>query len=117
MRNWKILLSGGAAGAINGLLGAGGGMVLVPLLSTNNDLKEEEVFPASVGIILPLCVVSLAVNAVHTPLPWKEALPYLIGSVPGGLLAGALGKHIPTKWLHRALGLIILWGGIRYLWP
>lgn len=92
-------------------------MVLVPLLSTNNDLKEEEVFPASVGIILPLCVVSLAVNAVHTPLPWKEALPYLIGSVPGGLLAGALGKHIPTKWLHRALGLIILWGGIRYLWP
>lgn len=117
MRNWKTLLAGGAAGAVNGLLGAGGGMVLVPLLSVGGDLQENQIFPASVAIILPLCIISLTVNALQAPLPWRDALPYLIGSIPGGLLAGALGKHIPTKWLHRALALVILWGGIRYLWP
>lgn len=116
MFHWKTVLSGGIAGAVNGLLGAGGGMVLVPLLSIGGDLKEDQIFPASVGIILPLCLVSLTVTGLHAPLPWTDALPYLLGSIPGGLLAGLLGKRIPTKWLHRALGLMILWGGTRYLW-
>ena len=117
MKNWKTILSGGAAGAVNGLLGAGGGMVLVPLLSAGGDLQQQEIFPSSVAMILPLCLVSLIVHALHTPLPWTEALPYLLGSIPGGALAGWLGKRIPTQWLHRTLGLIILWGGVRYLWP
>lgn len=116
MFHWKTVLSGGAAGAVNGLLGAGGGMVLVPLLNAGGDLRDDQVFPASVAIILPLCLVSLTVSGLQMPLPWLKALPYLLGSIPGGLLAGLWGKHIPTKWLHRALGLMILWGGFRYLW-
>lgn len=117
MISLRSILAGAFAGAVNGLLGAGGGMVLVPLLSAGGDLEERQLFPASVAIILPLCLISLAVTALHAPLPWKEALPYLLGALPGGLLAGALGKRIPTQWLHRGLGLMILWGGIRYLWP
>ncbi len=112
---FKSALAGGAAGAVNGLLGAGGGMVLVPLLEKSGELEEQEVFPASVAIILPLCIVSLSVTGFRDNLPWKEALPYLLGSIPGGILAGNLGKKIPVKWLHKALGIIILWGGVRYL--
>lgn len=116
MFSWKLGICGGIAGAINGLLGAGGGMILVPLLSRSKELEEEQIFPSSVSIILPLCIVSLSVSAMHGQIPWKEALPYLLGSVPGGLIAGILGRKISVKWLHRALGIIILWGGIRYLW-
>jgi len=32
-----------------------------------------------------------------------------------GLLAGKYGERIPAHWLHRGLGVLILWGGIRYL--
>lgn len=116
MFSWKAGLCGAIAGAVNGMLGAGGGMILVPLLQKWGDLEEEEVFPASVSIILPLCIVSLGVSSLHGPLPWREATPYLIGAVPGGLLAGLLGKKIRVKWLHRALGVIVIWGGVRYLW-
>lgn len=111
-----LLWGGIAAGTVNGLLGAGGGMLLVPLLSRRGALQEDEVFPSSVFIILPLCAVSLAVHALHEPLPWRQALPYLLGSIPGGLLAATLGRRIPSLWLHRALGVMILWGGMRYLW-
>ena len=112
---WKAGLCGAVAGAVNGLLGAGGGMILVPLLEKWGNLEENEVFPSSVAIILPLCIVSLAVSSLPKDLPWAAALPYLIGSIPGGLLAGFLGRKISIQWLHRALGVIILWGGIRYL--
>jgi len=111
----KIGIAGALAGAVTGLFGAGGGMVLVPLLGAVSELKEGEVFPTSVSVILPICIVSLAIGAGSTGLPFKEALPYLIGSTAGGLLAGFTGQKIPVKWLHRSLGLLILWGGIRYL--
>ena len=112
---WMYALPGAAAGAVNGLFGAGGGMVLVPLLTAMTDIDEENIFPASVSIILPICIVSLSFSAINGIFAWKEALPYLIGSAFGGLLAGLLGKRIPIKWLHRLLGVLILWGGVRYL--
>lgn len=108
-------VAGFAAGAVNGLFGAGGGMVLVPLLTALTDLEEDEIFPSSVCIILPICLVSLTVIALTTGLAFSQAVPYLIGSAAGGVLAGLLGKKIPTVWLHRALGILILWGGVRYL--
>lgn len=108
-------ISGTLAGGVNGLFGAGGGMVLVPLLTRLTPLEDKAVFPASVSVILPICLVSLGIRLLDAPIDWLTALPYLIGSVLGGVAAGIWGKHIPTLWLHRALGLLILWGGVRYL--
>ena len=107
-------IAGAAAGVVNGLFGAGGGMILVPLLTRLTDLNEQEIFPASISIILPMCVVTLSIQSGNG-LPWDAALPYLIGSAAGGVLAGLWGRKIPTVWLHRALGVLILWGGWRYL--
>ena len=110
-----LILAGGAAGGINGLFGAGGGMVLVPVLGQRTGLSEKEQFPASIAIIAPICVFSLLLS-----FPWQitfqQVLPYLLGSALGGVAAGLTGKHIPTIWLHRGLGILIVWGGIRYLW-
>lgn len=113
--NWCIILAGAAAGAVNGLFGAGGGMILVPLLGMAK-LEKDTVFPSSIAIILPICLVSLALGTGLGSLPWREATPYLLGSAAGGILAGAFGKRIPVVWLHRILGVLILWGGWRYLW-
>lgn len=114
-KNVGIVLSGAVAGAVNGLFGAGGGMVLVPLLTFFSDFEEEEIFPTSVSIILPICVVSLWMRSMNAPLPLEEALPYLIGSVFGGIIAGITANRIPIKWLHRGLGILILYGGVKYL--
>ena len=110
-----LILAGAAAGTVNGLFGAGGGMVLVPLLTWLTCIEPKALFPSSISIILPICLVSLTVAASKGALPWEAALPYLIGSAAGGILAGIWGKKIPVKWLHRGLGILILWGGFRYL--
>lgn len=111
----KTAIAGFCAGAVNGLFGAGGGMVLVPLLTLMTDLEDGEIFPSSVSIILPICIVSLTTGAMTQGLPIIQALPYLIGSIGGGILAGLTAKRIPVKWLHRILGALIVWGGVRYL--
>ena len=91
-------------------------MVLIPLLTRLTDLPEESLFPSSVCIIGPICLTSLVLLTRQQPMPVYAALPYLAGSILGGIAAGVWGRKIPTLWLHRCLGLLILWGGFRNLW-
>ena len=69
-----MALCGAAAGAVNGLLGAGGGMILVPLLVSLTDIDESAIFSTSVTIILPICVISLLLTQSGADINWREAL-------------------------------------------
>ena len=113
---WTFVAVGMCAGTLNGLFGTGGGMVLVPLLSTVTDLPEDQLFPSSIAILFPVCLISLLFSQGWEQFSLSVAAPYLIGSLIGGICAGLWGKKIPSIWLHRILGCMILWGGIRYLW-
>ena len=112
---WKCLLAGLAAGFVNGFFGAGGGMVLVPLLIWLVGLPDKLAFSSAISIILPLCVVSLVIYGRHDMLPLSDELPYLLGGAGGGVLAGLWFQKVPAKWLHLALGALILLGGVRLL--
>ncbi len=108
----SLILAGLLAGCVTGLFGAGGGLVLVPLLR-KSPLEKEALFSCSVAIILPVCLTVLS-RSFRMESLW-DAAPYLPGSALGGILGAKYGKRIPVKWLHRLLGIFILWGGIRYL--
>ena len=115
--HWGYALSGTAAGFVAGLFGAGGGMILIPLLNLTVKPDEDSLFPTSVCVMLPICVVAICADIVSNgPLPISAAWPYMLGGGIGGVLAGILAKKIPTLYLHRGLGALIIWGGIRYLW-
>ena len=109
----KYLIAGALAGILNGLFGAGGGLVLVPLLSRWVGLTEKQAFATSVAIILPLSLVSYTLFCLHGGNVWVKALPYLLGGILGGLLSAKLFQNIPTIWLHRLFGVLILYGGIK----
>ncbi|MDD3165512.1 MAG: sulfite exporter TauE/SafE family protein [Oscillospiraceae bacterium] len=114
-RTVLLALTGTLSGAANGLFGAGGGMIAVPLLGKLCRLDARAVFPTAMGIMLPTCMVSLSVYLLHGALDFPLALPYLAGGVLGGIGGGLLYPHIPTKWLHRGLGILIVYGGVRLL--
>ena len=88
-------LAGAAAGLANGLFGAGGGMLLVPLLSGACGVEERKAFATALCVMTPLCLVSLGVYALSGTL--------------------ALLKRVPVRMLHGVLALLIAWGGLR-LW-
>ncbi len=111
--SFRSAVSGGAAGLVNGLLGGGGGMLLVPLLSRWQKLGDRKAFATSVAVILPLCVLSSAIYLLRGQLELASALPYLLGGAVGGVLGGKLFKNVDMLWLRRGFALLILYAGAR----
>ena len=109
------LIAGLSAGIVNGIFGAAGGMVLIPMLQLLARVPEKSLFPMSVSIMLPVCVISLLLTAPISTWPWLQTAPYLVGSLAGGCIAGLWGNRIPQVWLHRIFGIMIIWGGFRYV--
>ncbi|HHT16657.1 MAG TPA: sulfite exporter TauE/SafE family protein [Papillibacter sp.] len=109
----KSALAGAAAGIVNGFFGAGGGMVLVPLLIGWIKMDQRKAFASSVFIILPLCAVSAVVYLLRTEFDFLRALPYLMGGLVGGFIGGKIFGKIPTALLHRLFGILLIIGGVR----
>lgn len=114
-KTFSLSMAAICAGTVTGILGAGGGMILAPLLSLIAD-EQHSAFSTSLLLMIPICAISLVIRLHAAPVPWPQAFIYLIGSGLGGIGAGFLGPRIPQKWLHRIFGMLVLWGGIRYLW-
>jgi len=112
-RTVKCIIAGGLAGILNGLFGAGGGLVLVPLLSGWLKLEEKQAFATSVAIILPLSIVSYALFCLQGGNVWADALPYVLGGIVGGWLSSRLFQRISAAWLHKLFSLLLFYGGIK----
>ncbi|MBP3313561.1 MAG: sulfite exporter TauE/SafE family protein [Oscillospiraceae bacterium] len=113
MKYWKFILSGVLTGFVNGLFGAGGGMLMVPLLTRFCGVEDKEAFATSLCIVLPISLVSLVVYALKGTLELQGALPYLLGGSLGGVVAGLSYKKVSATLLHKVLAVVILLGGIR----
>lgn len=60
MKKAKMFIFGILVGAVNSLLGAGGGMVAVPLLRQSG-LTQKQAQASSVAVILPLSLISAGI--------------------------------------------------------
>lgn len=114
MEKLKFILTGAIAGTLNGLFGAGGGMVVVPMLGRCG-LPAERSHATSIAVILPLSIVSSILYLTMGHIRLENALPYL----PLGLVGAVIGSRLLTKlkkvWLHRIFGVIVLYSAVRLI--
>ena len=101
-------------GIINGLLGAGGGMLAVPLLK-NEGLGQKEAHATSIALILPLSVISAVTYLLKGSVDLGDAVPYLLPGAIGAVLGAFLLGKISDKWLRKVFGVFMIWAGIRLL--
>ncbi len=109
----KLLLVGAAAGTANGLFGAGGGLIAVPLLIGWLKLPEKNAYATSLAIMVPISMVSLTVYFLRGGVAVTRVGWYLLGGAIGGALAGLLFRRIPVQWLRWAMAGFLLYGGIK----
>ena len=112
----KAACCGIFAGAANGLLGAGGGILLVPLFSRWLKLEQKICFATALSVMLPLAVVSaVSYFLFGVRAEFSVLWPYLLGGALGGFLGGKLMKKLPVRLLRIVFALLLVWGGIRSL--
>lgn len=114
MGQLKFILTGAAAGLLNGLFGAGGGMVVVPMLGKDG-LPAERAHATSIAVILPLSIASSVLYLSLGHLNLGQALPYIPLGLAGAWLGGLLLPRIKTVWLHRIFGVVVLYSAVRLL--
>lgn len=107
------ILAGALTGVINGLFGAGGGLILVPLLIRAVKLDTWRALPTSVAIILPMCAVSAVRYLSREQIGFWALLPYLAGGLAGGVIAGLTFDKFSAVWLRRILGAFIIYAGVK----
>lgn len=111
----KFIVIGALAGAVNGIFGAGAGMLLVPLLSHWGGLEYRRALATSVCIVLPMSLVSAFIYLRQDMPELTTLLPYLAGGLAGGFLGGRIFKKIPLAVIRRIFAAFIIYGGVRNL--
>lgn len=108
----KAALGFFAAGVVNGLFGAGGGMLAVPLLKSL-DFEQKDAHANSIAIILPLSVVSAILYAINGQIQLDKTLPFIPFGIVGAVCGTLLMRHISPKWLKRIFACFMIWAGVR----
>ncbi|MDD6175775.1 MAG: sulfite exporter TauE/SafE family protein [Firmicutes bacterium] len=114
-KSWACF-GGFAAGVINGLLGAAGGLAVVPALRKAGASVRQS-HATSVAVILPVSILSAVLYLHGGRFSFSDALPYLPGGVLGAAFGAWLLPKLPADLLRRIFGGFMLWAAIRLLKP
>lgn len=114
----SLLLLGGAAGFVNGLLGTGGGIILLfggLLLGKREKTDTRDLFAGTALVTMLLSTVSALLYFGHGKIDTAGLSPYLLPAVAGGATGAFLLDRLPTKALERLFALLTLVGGVLML--
>ena len=106
------ILGGFAVGIINGIFGAGGGALMVPLLKKSG-FSTKESHAGAIGVILPITLLSVGLYIWQGNVTVADALPFLPGTIFGAVLGARFLKKITSRWLKGLFGAFMIFAGLR----
>ena len=114
MQKIKAFLLGTAAGILNSLFGAGGGIIVIPYLK-NKGLDQKSAQASALPALAVMSTISAITYLNNNYFSLKDALLFipfgLIGALSGNMLFG----KIPERLLSIAFALFLCYSGIRML--
>ena len=107
-----------AGGAVNGLLGTGGGIIFAYLfkyLESREMSETGSAFSSAMAVVLPISLVSLTTyesfKSFDIPFLLKLALP----SAAGGLIGAYLSTKVTPVFLERLFAILVIYAGIKMI--
>ncbi|MDP2275533.1 MAG: sulfite exporter TauE/SafE family protein [Archangium sp.] len=103
------LLSGVAAGFASGLLGIGGAIVLIPLLTRRLGMSQKQAQLTSLAMLLPpIALPGVWVYAQESGIPWGSLVPVACGFVVGAFFGAKLNQVVSPARLTRGFAVLLL---------
>lgn len=115
LKRLGMVAAGLMIGAVNGLLGAGGGMLTVPVLSSLGGLSTKKSHATAIGIILPLTVVSAIMYTIRGIYHVRLGLISASGITVGGLIGAILLNRIPKNITSLVFYTLMIAAGIKMI--
>lgn len=119
MNNLKFILisvvAGLGVGFINGFMGAGGGMVLVPILTLLLKMESRVAHSTAVFVIAPICLVSGITYIVKGVVDWQILLPVAIGTLIGGIAGTFMLKKLKNDIINIIFWCVMIFAGVWML--
>ena len=113
-----VLISIGAGlfiGFVNGFLGAGGGMLLVPVLTILLHMNSKVAHSTAVFVITPICLVSGITYIIKGVVDWDILLPVAIGTIVGGVAGTFLLKNLKNDVINIIFWCVMIFSGVWML--
>ncbi len=114
MSGIKKFLAGISIGIINILLGAGGGMVTVPLYKRMG-MEQKDSQINAVATILPITIISAIIYLIGDNVKISDTYIYLIPGLAGSIIGTFLIKKTSNKALTTLFSIFMIWAGTRML--
>ena len=118
-KEWlRHIMLGMGAGFLNGLLGAGGGILLVHLFTPKDSPSTTEstrnAFFCTLAAILPMTALSALLYALdgQTARSLTEMTPLVLPAIAGGTAGAFLLEKIHATLLKTIFSLLVLYAGI-----
>jgi uncharacterized protein len=106
-RSITVTTVGLISGALSGLLGIGGGLVMVPALLLLR-VPPKEASATSLAAIVPIALAGAVVFQRGASLDFGAGAWLAVGSVAGVTVGAALLRRLNDLWLQRAFGAFLL---------
>lgn len=111
-----LIVGGILAGFINGLLGAGGGIIIVFVLSrVLRESDSRDIFANALCVMLPLSAVSCAIYVANGSTSFEGFSAFILPAILGGLLGGLLLCKINTFFLKKLFAALVAISGFLLL--
>lgn len=113
---WKqiilLVLVGVFGGVVNGMFGAGAGLLLVPLIQLVSKLDEKKVHATTLGCVLLMCIASSIVFFVNKQIDFKLVMWCFIGSLAGAILGTFLLQKFKNKVINIIFSSLLIVAGV-----
>lgn len=103
------------SGTITGMFGAGGGLILIPLLSLYLNVEEKKTRATTIYIILFYSIVALIFYFKENNTNWSIAIQCIIGGILGSYIGSKILKKINNVVLIILFIVLLVYSGIRFI--
>ena len=109
----RTYIPGMITGFLNGLLGAGGGLVLLLFLKRTLKLPAHKAHATCLAVMLPLSVLSACIYIGSAEVSAGTAFWLALGGMAGGYVGARFLRRIKPRHLGKILGVVLIFSAIR----
>lgn len=104
-----------AAGALSGLFGVGGGILIVPALVLLVGFDQRLAHGTSLAAVLPIAAAGLIGYATDDKVDWPVAAFLAVGAIAGAVLGVRALQRLPLRALGLAFAGLMVLSAVRLL--